>query len=120
MIKLAIVLLVLFANSANSHEQGGVNYHDWKNSKQQGCCNNRDCKPLEDHEERVTSAGTEVLVRGVGVAKGQVAWCPVTSQHYLSKGNAADSTRSHSCVTDHYGATTPCTQFICYQPKPGV
>lgn len=91
-------------------------YTNWANKNHLGCCNNMDCAPIAEGEERINGR-IEVFVRGVGAAKGQAAWCPVLSHHYLSTGNAPNGSASHYCITDYYGGTTPCAQFVCYQPQ---
>ncbi len=100
------------------HDLYHASYQSWKNRDNNGCCNDKDCKPLLDIFEREVSGGdVEVFVIGVGVAEGKSSWCKVQSFHYLSVGNAPNWSVSHICVSDHYGGTTPCQQFICYQPR---
>lgn len=115
-----IAMLVTPSFAQQNHHRHHASYMSWKNSqpKPQGCCDGRDCGEIADEEERQDSKTLEVYVRGVGVAKGMASWCPVLPHHYLSQGNVADPAVSHICVSDHYGGTTPCAQFICYQPKP--
>jgi hypothetical protein len=125
--KMAKVLLILativevfvmghaISNQAAAHDI----YTNWVNLEGKGCCNGVDCKAVPEDYERVgVSGNTEVLIQGVGAARGTSAWCPVVPGHFLSKGNAPNWTTAHYCVTDYYGGTTPCAQFICYQPKP--
>lgn len=101
---------------AQLHQEHYVN---WVNGKDEGCCNNAHCGPLDAKNERTVGGQLEVFVRGRGIATGTSAWCPVLRHHYLSKGNAPNWGTSHSCVYESAGET-PCTQFICYQPKPGT
>ena len=113
--------LVCMAGLAQAHElrQGTqhVDYRSWVNLEGKGCCDNSDCRPISYDDERTVNGKLEVFVRGEGVAKGQSAWCPVLQSHYLKTGNAANWQSSHACVWSGAGST-PCTQFICYQPKP--
>lgn len=102
----------------HTHSLHHASYQSWVNRNGHGCCNDTDCREISDHEERERDGALEVLIEGVGVAKGQAAWCPVLSHHYLKTGNVPNASVSHACVSAFYGATTPCTQFICYQPKP--
>lgn len=112
----AIAFALLWAaESARAHD----GYMNWKNKQGFGCCNNTDCRPIPESDERTVNGELQVFVRGVGIAAGQSAWCPVLAKHYLSSGNAPDWSSSHACVSGHYGAQTPCGQFICYQPRPG-
>ncbi|MPZ38878.1 MAG: hypothetical protein GEU95_12595 [Rhizobiales bacterium] len=92
-----------------------VNYTNWVNKAGKGCCNNHDCRPIPANFERTRNGQLEVFVIGEGVAAGQSEWCPIHSQHYLSKGNAPDGSQSHYCVWQQAG-TTPCAQLLCYQP----
>ena len=104
-----------------SHALGHAYYLNWVNRDHKGCCNDQDCSALPESRQRTVEGGAlEILVHGVGVAKGQSAWCPVRSYHFLSKGNAPDWSTAHACVSGHYGGKTPCEQFICFQPKPGL
>lgn len=73
--------------------------------------------PLAKEHQRTRNGELEVFVQGVGVARGKSEWCPVLRHHYLRSGNAPDGSSAHSCVTNYYGGTTPCEQFICYQPE---
>jgi hypothetical protein len=105
----------------NAHEvtlENGatVNYTNWVNKDGRGCCNNHDCRPIPPGYERTNNGRLEVYVVGEGTAKGQAEWCPVKPQHYLSRGNAPDGSRSHYCVWYQAGST-PCTQLLCYQPQ---
>jgi hypothetical protein len=100
------------------HAQHHASYQSWVNRNGHGCCNDTDCREIGAGEEREQHGALEVLIHGVGAARGQVAWCPVLSHHYLKAGNVPNASVSHVCVTGYYGATTPCTQFICYQPQP--
>jgi hypothetical protein len=93
-----------------------VNYTDWVNRDGRGCCNNQDCRPIPPGYERTSNGQLEVYVIGEGPAQGQAEWCPVTSQHYLSSGNAPDGSQSHYCIWQRAG-TTPCSQLLCYQPQ---
>jgi hypothetical protein len=118
-----IIVLLCVGGLARGHElhasRGSVNYSNWINKENKGCCNNQDCHPVAEQDERTQGGTLEVFVRGVGVAHGKSAWCPVMGHHYLSRGNAPNWEVSHACVSGHYGAETPCEQLICYQPKPG-
>lgn len=107
---LVFVLWWLMSMSAWTHDI----YHSWINKAGQGCCNNLDCRPLADGDERQTAAGVEVRVEG--------QWCPVLAHHYLQKGNAPDWSSSHVCVQRPYvpGATSACSRLLCYQPRPGI
>lgn len=108
------LILLLIAQPVLAHDI----YTGWINNEHKGCCNNQDCKSIPEAWERVTNGILEIYVQGVGVAKGQFEWCPVLKKHYLSSGNVPNASVSHYCISDFYGATTPCSQFICYQPKP--
>jgi hypothetical protein len=122
-----VLLFVLFALAAgyrpalaqphHTHDHHHASYQSWENSAGKGCCNDTDCREIADEEERERGGELEVLIEGVGAARGQVAWCPVLPHHYLKRGNVPNAAVSHVCVSAFYGATTPCTQFICYQPK---
>lgn len=102
-----------------THEQHHNYYQGWFNSNGHGCCNNKDCREIPSAHEREVGGRLEVWVQGVGVARGQSEWCPVLPHHYLKKGaNVPNAAASHICVSDHYGATSPCAQFICFQPQP--
>jgi hypothetical protein len=93
-----------------------VNYTNWANKNNQGCCNNQDCKPIPAGYERTNNGRLEVFVPGEGKAKGQAGWCPVMAHHYLSRGNAPDGSVSHYCIW-HVLGDTPCSQLLCYQPQ---
>jgi hypothetical protein len=93
-----------------------INYTNWVNRDGRGCCNNHDCRPIPPGYERTNNGRLEVYVVGEGVAAGQAEWCPVTPQHYLSRGNAPDGSHSHYCIWERAG-TTPCAQLLCYQPQ---
>jgi hypothetical protein len=108
-----LMLSVIGSGLARAHD----GYHDWVNRAGLGCCNNRDCAPIDPSEVRSIGGKLHVYVRGVGVARGEHAWCPVLSHHYLRSGNAPDPSTPHACISGHYGATTPCEQFICFQPQ---
>lgn len=94
-----------------------VNYNNWVNKAGKGCCNHLDCEPVPEAEEKTIDGKLHVYVRGLGPAAGKNEWCPVLWHHYLSRGNAANWETSHRCVW-HQAGTTPCEQFICFQPKP--
>lgn len=115
-ITLAVLVLKLpIATQARGHDlhaQFHFAYQNWMNGLKQGCCNNLDCHPIKDDDERTIKGELHVRVKG--------QWCPVLQHHYLTQGNAPDASVSHICVTGHYGGKTPCEQFICYQPKPGT
>lgn len=101
------------------HHEATVNYNNWVNNEDKGCCNNQDCRPAADTEVRY-SPRTEVKIEG--------KWCPVLSKHYLKKGNAPDWNTNHVCVRIEYAgddmggtpapATDPCERLLCFQPKP--
>ena len=121
----ALATLFVYVSSATAqqhnhsgHAQFHGFYQNWVNRETKGCCNDADCKPLEEDDQRELGGVEEIFVRGVGVAQGQAQWCPILYHHYLLKGNAPNWNVAHACITDHYGGQTPCTQFICYQPKP--
>lgn len=122
-VKLAILfVLACFPAAVGAHElhrgAQNVNYSNWKNSKAspQGCCNNQDCRPVED---RSVGDHQEVKVEG--------KWCVVHPWMYLSTGNAPDWSTAHACVEVQTGegyemtpnSADPCQRLICYQPKPG-
>lgn len=102
----------LNAQTMHDHAQFHYAYQNWRNGIPQGCCNNMDCSPIRDDEERTVRGQLQVRVKG--------EWCPVLSHHYLTQGNVPDASVSHICVSGHYGGRTPCEQLICYQPKPGT
>lgn len=104
--------MLAVCTSAAAHD----GYQDWINRIGQGCCNNRDCRPLPDDHLRTIDGRLYVYVRGVGVADGQADWCEVLPRHYLQRGNAPDPSTAHACISNFYGTTTPCAQFICFQP----
>jgi len=116
----ALLLLSGCFGSSLAHEHvlangSVVNYTNWINKLGKGCCNNQDCRPIPANYERTENGVLEVLVPGEGPAQGTVAWCPVLPHHYLKSGNAPDGSQAHYCV--YYAAgSTPCEQFICYQP----
>lgn len=113
------LMLVKAAGGHDLHHRAqSVSYSNWVNKNNQGCCNDQDCHPLPEHRERTVNGQTEVLIEGVGSAAGQSAWCPVLAHKYLKTGNAPDWQTSHVCVWAMAGGD-PCSQFICYQPKPG-
>lgn len=93
-----------------------VNYSNWANKNNQGCCNNQDCRPIPTGYERTNNGSLEVFVLGEGKAKGQAEWCPVKPHHYLSRGNAPDGSVSPYCIWQVIG-DTPCNQLLCYQPQ---
>jgi hypothetical protein len=104
--------MLLWAVCASAHD----GYQDWVNRRGQGCCNDRDCRPLRAEHLRVERGRLEALVRGVGSAAGQIEWCPIEAHHYLRRGNAPDPSSAHICVTAHYGGKSPCAQLVCFQP----
>lgn len=108
----AFLFLLALCSAAAAHE----GYQDWVNRAGQGCCNNRDCRPLADSDMRLIDGRLHVLARGVGVAQGQSDWCEILPHHYLQRGNAPDPSTAHVCISDFYGAVTPCAQLICFQP----
>lgn len=115
---LFVGVFIAQAIAQHGHHQFHAFYQGWINKDGKGCCNDRDCKPIAERDTRVAGGRIEILVRGVGQAKGREEWCQVMAHHYLSRGNAPNWETAHACVTDHYGAQTPCAQFICFQPKP--
>ena len=109
-ILLALILGMLVVN-ARSHEAHGVNYNNWVNGLDKGCCNNQDCRAIGDDDVKYSPT---VVVQ----IEGQ--WCPVLSHHYLKKGNAPDWSSSHVCVQvkGMYTPEDPCARLLCFQPKP--
>lgn len=117
------VLFAQFVGTARAeppmgHHSYHSHYQSWVNNAHQGCCNDQDCRPLDEKHERIRNNRLEVYIEGVGAAKGTSSWCEVTSKHYLSKGNAPNASTAHVCVTTFNGRKTPCEQFICFQPRP--
>jgi hypothetical protein len=108
------------ACSQENHAAGHAWYQNWVNKKGQGCCNSAHCGTLPGDRIRTRAGELEVFIEGVGQAQGQSAWCPVLPHHYLSAGNAPSWETAHVCVYAGYGGTTPCEQFICFQPQPGI
>jgi hypothetical protein len=115
---LAAVLLLTPVGAHELHEgpQQHVNYSNWKNNADRGCCNDHDCRPISDADV-VMSTKTEVRVEG--------EWCPVLPQHYLKTGNAPDWSSAHVCVQKTFingveikPPGSPCRRLLCFQPKP--
>ena len=104
----------------STHAEGHAFYQNWVNGERNGCCNDKDCDAIPESDQRTVNGYEEVFIRGVGVAKGQASWCRVERRHMLTQGNAPNWNAAHACITDYYKGTTPCEQFICYQPKPGL
>jgi hypothetical protein len=100
-------------HARDGHAQFHANYQGWINQAGQGCCNNQDCAPLADADERTSRGFLEVRVEG--------QWCPILSKHYLRKGNVPDASTAHVCAWLP-GAQPggPCERLLCYQPKPGI
>lgn len=114
----ATILLCLLASPTTAHEVklpsgNTVNYQNWVNGLDHGCCNNQDCRPIADAQVRM-SPRVEVNIEG--------HWCPVLPHHYLKRGNAPDWSSAHVCVRIGYGeeraTSSPCERLLCFQPKP--
>jgi hypothetical protein len=93
-----------------------VNYSNWKNKADRGCCNNYDCGPIEDKDVHMSPV-TEVKVDG--------EWCAVLPHHYLQTGNAPDWSSAHVCVQRTFvngvevkPSGSACQRLLCFQPKP--
>lgn len=112
LILLAALIWLLFTSIGLSHN----GYQNWVNQRNQGCCNEYDCAPVKDGDERTVGDRIEIRIEGT--------WCPVEPWHYLKRGNAPDWSASHACVLRvfHPGnaGKDPCARFICYQPRPGT
>lgn len=125
--RVLVLALLLLACPAMAHEEHhptksdepSVNYTDWKNLKDQGCCNNQDCRPIADEHVQETPV-VRVFIEN--------KWCPVLPHHYLKKGaNAPDWARNHVCVQKLYNdpearqsVVDPCARLLCYQPRPQI
>lgn len=123
----ALIALVL-VSPALAHEEHhptksdepAVNYTDWKNLKDEGCCNNQDCRPIKDDDVQETPV-VKVRIEG--------KWCPVLKHHFLKKGNAPDWSRNHVCVRNDFNdpemrgmtnVSDPCARLLCFQPRPQI
>lgn len=118
----SILLLLLLVGKAYGHEQklesgAVVNYTDWVNKNDRGCCDRQDCRPIKDDDVQMSPV-TKVRVEG--------EWCPVLPHHYLKKGNAPDWSSAHVCVQIDFGweyqaenqHDSKCWRLLCFQPKP--
>jgi hypothetical protein len=85
------------------------------NQENRSCCNNEDCRTLEEADERTTATG------GIEVRVFD-RWCPVKPHHYLKSGNAPDWSTAHVCVAKNqaWHVIPVCDRLLCYQPKPGT
>ena len=111
-ITLAPLVVITGAVRARDHATFHASYMGWINKDGEGCCNNQDCSPIADADERSVGGQLEVRIEG--------QWCPVLAKHYLSKGNVPNASVSHVCAwlpnaKPHLG---PCERLLCYQPKP--
>jgi hypothetical protein len=115
--KVVIALIVLMASPAyaqHNHDEGHPDYREWASGRTWNCCNEKDCGDLNDDEVRETPTGTEVLVKTKGNAP---KWCPVTKQHYLTKGKSPDWNKPHACIVNSTYYDDPCKAFLCYTGK---
>lgn len=103
-------------NNKELHDRFHIEYKDWRNNDNARCCDDGDCRPINNDEERESPNGIGLEVRI------ENTWCRVLAHHYLKSGNAPDWTSSHVCVrpTPVPGGSPPCSRFLCYQPKPRV
>jgi len=135
MLKILIAAIALLIAPAYAHEEHHptksdeppIRYTDWKNKKDQGCCDSTDCRPISD-EHVQESPAFKVFVEN--------KWCPVLPHHFLKQGNAPDWSRNHVCVrpdSSHYDTdmggmgmtraptpTDPCARLLCFQPRPQI
>jgi len=113
LIILFLLMIYPFSHAKDGHAQHHAFYKSWINKNDKGCCNDQDCAPLQDENERSTPKGIEVRIEG--------KWCPVEPYHYLKKGNAPDWGSAHVCVQKLFSNSPPkdpCDRLLCYQPKP--
>lgn len=98
----------------HNHAQGHNDYANWSSRKIQNCCNNDDCGEAQDEDVQDTPQGTFVRI--------EKEWCPVLSQHYITKGKSPDWSKSHVCVgkSTYYMALPPCERLLCYSGKGGT
>lgn len=111
--KLFLAVSLFAAAPAFAHD----GYKQWVNNAGKGCCNNHDCRPIDDESVRTNGRITEVEI-------GK-HWCVVLPEHYLATGNAPDWSTAHVCVqalslsTPHQSLSgSPCNRLLCFQPKP--
>jgi hypothetical protein len=111
---LVFAMLVLGAQSVRDkpgHDQHDASYKSWVNRANEGCCNDQDCQPLAEVDERIIKGAIEVRIEG--------EWCEVKPRHYLKFGNVPDASIAHICwwrPTQRAGG--PCERMLCYQPRP--
>lgn len=106
------MLLIPTAVAVDLHYLFHASYNSWVNRSGFNCCNDQDCRPLEDEEVRVGKVDYEVKIDG--------AWCPVLEGMYLRSGNAPNDQVAHACIrAANYSEDSPCSRLLCFQPKPG-
>lgn len=120
-----VFVAVLLASVVQALAHDG--YRNWQNYAGKGCCNDHDCRPIEDADIRTTRDHVEVRRRN---RDGTFEWCPVKREHYLKTGNAPDWSTAHVCFEKNFvngvevepGAGldgSRCYLLRCFQPKPG-
>jgi hypothetical protein len=96
------------ALAQHNHSAGHDEYMGWASRKVSNCCNNQDCRGLDDAEVRQTTTGPEVLI--------DKQWCPVLREHYLTRGKSPDWNVSHACIRL---TGQGCDRLLCYSEKGG-
>lgn len=96
------------------HSEGHADYSSWASKKTSNCCNNQDCGQLKDAEWKEDAEGTHVLILG--------KWCPVLSEHWITKGNSPDWEHAHACVNKNVNfiPVDVCERLLCFTPIPKV
>ena len=84
-----VFLLLLSIAAALGH--GG--YENWASQKVGNCCNDADCRPLEDVQWREGPEGPEVLL-------GR-EYCKIKIEHLTRKGHSPDGGLAHICVNPY-------------------
>ena len=92
------------------HSHGHNDYRGWASQKTPNCCNNQDCRFIEDHEWREDANGIFVQIKG--------EWCPVLQEHFVVRGKSPDWTKAHYCINDRAAQMSPCERLLCFMGVP--
>lgn len=110
----AMGFLLLAPQSASTHENDrGMDYRSYKNQGRVPCCNNEDCRPAQEFNERIDGDRIvfRLLVDGV--------WIDVPRTYVVAE-DAPDG-RAHWCgvkmFVGQHGAWLPATRCLILPPR---
>ncbi len=111
-----VVMFPVAVVAQHNHDEGHHDYKDWASGRTWNCCDEKDCGDLDEDEVRETPQGTEVLVQS---PDHEMKWCPVTKEHYLTKGHSPDWSKPHACIIRSGSYADECHRFLCFTPRGG-